>query len=183
MSMLKQKLSAQWARLNLAERTAPAKQRWQALEARERYLLSTLAALLAIVVLWLGVWQPLQQGVLQAERRLDAQRAALAVVQDQAQRILMARANQQEGTATVVSAAELPGYLNQLTQQLELDITRIQPQNESRVMVFNEASFDAVLAMVEQLVSRGVIIEHFDVSETGEPGIVRVRRLQVRAAT
>ena len=164
-------------------RVQPLQQRWQGLERRERRLLSALALLSLIVFVWLGVWQPVQQGVENAERRLEAQRTALTLIERQTQRIHAARAQQGSGPSEVVSSAQLAAYLNELTQQLELDVTRIQPQNESRVIVFNEAKFDAVIEMVAQLVSRGIIIEHLDVSETNEVGVVRVRRLQVRAAS
>lgn len=167
----------------LHEGLQPLHQRWQALEQRERRLLSVLGVFLLLVFLWLGVWQPVQQSVENAERRLDAQRNTLALVERHTQRIHAAREQQGSGPSEVISSAQLSGYLNTLTQQLELEVTRIQPQNESRVMVFNEANFDAVIDMVAQLVSRGVIIEHLDISETNDAGVVRVRRLQVRAST
>lgn len=158
--------------------------RWQALQQRERVLLSSLTGLVLLTFLWLGVWQPLHERVAQAEQRLVSQqnyqhwfeRQALLIYQGQT-----AAENKQKGQQGPLAANELSAFLNTVTSELKLEITRIQPQNDAQVLVFNEASFDAVLTLLERLASRGVTIEYLDVSEITTPGVVRVRRLQVKA--
>ncbi|MCC5855661.1 MAG: type II secretion system protein M [Idiomarina sp.] len=159
-----------------------AKLRWTALQPRERVLVSIMAVLVAMTSFWLLVWQPIVDGVGNAEQRLMNQQSMLRFVEEQAGIVTYARQNTSRQTVTPVRTGELGAYINQVSGELNLEITRTQPQNESRVVVFNEASFDALLQLVENLTARGVVIENLDVSETNEPGIVRVRRLQVRAA-
>ncbi|CUS47251.1 MAG: type 2a secretion system assembly platform protein GspM [Idiomarinaceae bacterium HL-53] len=157
--------------------------KWQALQPRERVLLQGLGALLAICVAWFGGWQPLQQGVLSAELRLQNASNQALYIQQQAARIQALRASDNAEQQVVTSAESLPGLLNRTAATLEMQITRVQSQNDARVLVFDEVSFDAVLQFIDTLEQSGVIVESVDVSETNEPGIVRVRRLQVRTAS
>lgn len=164
--------------------TQKVRTRWQALQQRERVLLSALAGLVLVTFLWLGVWQPLHQVVAQAQQGLESQQNYQRWFERQAQLIYQGQAaaeNKQKGQLGPLAANELSAFLNTVTTELKLEITRIQPQNDAQVLVFNEASFDAVLTLLERLASRGVTIEYLDVSETTTPGVVRVRRLQVKA--
>ena len=157
--------------------------KWQALQPRERVLLQGLGALLAVCIAWFGVWQPLQQSVLSAELRLQNASNQAMYLQQQAARIQALRASDSAEQQVVTSAEALPGLLNRTAATLEMQITRVQSQNDARILVFDEVSFDAVLQFIDTLEQSGVIVEAVDVSETNEPGIVRVRRLQVRTAS
>ncbi len=171
--------------LLLTPHLQPMKQRWQALQQRERTLLSALAGLMLVTFVWLAVLQPLHTGVAQAQQRLESQQNYQRWLDRQAQLVYQARTlanNKQQGPAALISASELSTFLNSVTTELKLEITRIQPQNDAQVLVFNEASFDAILTLIERLANRGVVIENLDVAATSTPGVVRIRRLQVKAS-
>jgi len=177
-------------RAQLSKRFAPQRellqQRWQGLQQRERLLLSSLAALVIVTVFWLAIWQPLHEGVAQAEQRLQSQQNYQRWFERQAQLIHQGQALQQAaqpGREGPLAAHELSAFLNTVTTELKLAVTRIQPQNEAQVLVFNEANFGDLLTLIERLVERGVMVENLDVAETTTPGVVRVRRLQVKAGS
>jgi len=155
--------------------------RWQGLQKREQHLLLGLAGLMIFIFLWLGVWQPLHEGLARAEQQLKSQQNYQAWFERQAARVYQQQAAASSSQAQQpLQANELSGFLNRTTAQLELSITRIQPQNDAQVLVFDEANFASLLTLIEHLVARGVVIENLDVSETNTPGVVRVRRLQVK---
>ncbi len=180
-----QALRAQW-HVRLGPQVQQLQQRWGALQKRERVMLTSLAGLVVLTVFWLGIWQPLHEGVARAEQRLESQQSYQRWFERQAQLIYQGQASKQsdqEGRQGPLTSNELSAFLNTATAALKLEVTRIQPQNDAQVLVFNEASFDALLQLLEQLASRGVVIENLDVAETTTPGVVRVRRLQVKAGS
>lgn len=177
-------------RAQLSQRLAPQRellqQRWHGLQKRERLMLSCLAGLVIVTVCWLGIWQPLHEGVAQAEQRLQSQQNYQRWFEQQANIIYQGQATNklaQQGREGPLAAHELSAFLNTVTAELKLAVTRIQPQNESQVLVFNEANFGDLLTLLERLVARGVMVENLDVAETTTPGVVRVRRLQVKAGS
>ncbi|WP_165831956.1 MULTISPECIES: type II secretion system protein M [Gammaproteobacteria] len=161
---------------------APYQQKWNALQARERTLLTTLAVLLLVCGFWLGIWQPIHNGIASAQQRLDNERTLATYVEQRVAQIVALRANSQNSGSTTVTDSALSGEINRIANELEMVITRIQTQERSRVLVVDEVPFETVLAYIERLSSAGVIIESVDVSSANEPGRVRVRKLQVRAA-
>lgn len=156
-------------------------QRWQGLQEREQRLIQVMAVMLVAAVLWFGIWQPLNDREAYAQAQLQVQYQTQRLVEQQIGQVLQARASQRQGVQAI-RADQLNSVVNQLTSQLELEVSRSQPQNESLVLVFNEAPFNALLEFIQQLSERGVMIENLDVAESNTAGVVRVRRLQIRAA-
>lgn len=156
-----------------------AQQRWQRLQPREQRVLQGLGLFLLVVVLWFAIWQPLQERTARAEARLAGEYSTQRYVEQQIARVLQARGANQSG-AQAITTNQLSGFINTVSNSLEIEVTRIQPQNESLVLVFNEVEFNRLVELLVRLAERQVLIEAVDVSETNEPGIVRVRRLQIR---
>ncbi|EGN74713.1 type II secretory pathway, component PulM [Idiomarina sp. A28L] len=172
---LGQKMGPQYSKVR-----AQALQRWQRLQPREQKMLRAMAVVIAIAILWFGIWQPLQEREMRAEAALAGQYSTQRYVETQISQVLQARANRQQGTAAV-NSAQLNGLLSTLSNELELEVARMQPQNESLLVVFNEVDFNRLIQLLVRLTERQVVIEAIDISETNEPGVVRVRRLLIRA--
>ncbi|TRW50307.1 type II secretion system protein M [Aliidiomarina halalkaliphila] len=171
-----------WAKIQpfTTKYQAQLQQRWQRLQVREQRMLQVLAAFLAIFILWFFIWMPLQTRVAVAEQRLQSQQTMFQRVATGAAQIEAARATDQR-QQTSLSANQLSGFINTQASELDIEISRVQPQQDSLILTFNEVEFDALVILIARLVERGVIIENLDASETNDVGIVRVRRLQVRA--
>lgn len=159
---------------------AQLQQRWQRLQVREQRMLQVLGVFLGIFILWFFIWMPLQARVALAEQRLQSQQTMFQRVAAGAAQIEAARASDQR-QQTNLSANQLSGFINTQASELDIEISRVQPQQDSLIITFNEVEFDSLVVLVARLVERGVLIENLDASETNEVGIVRVRRLQVRA--
>ncbi|RUO26427.1 type II secretion system protein M [Aliidiomarina minuta] len=153
---------------------------WNQRETREQRLLAGLSLVLIIAFFWFVVWQPLQQGIEQTERSVAVQQETLRWVSENTQRVKQLR-EQDTPQVNALSSNQLTQYINQVSSELELEISRIQPQGEALLIVFNEADFDDFLEFLAALAERQVQIDVMDLAETDEAGVVRVRRLQVRA--
>lgn len=167
----------------LAPRVAPLKMKWHGLEAREKAMLTVLGLLVVICVFWFGIWQPVHDGVRNAEQRMTNAQNLSRYLDSRVARIqaLQSVANNQTSNTSITSNA-LPGEVNRLANEMDLTITRVQTQGESRVLVLEEVSFQTLLYYIEALSNLGIMIEGVDVSAANEVGYVRVRKLQVRAA-
>lgn len=158
---------------------------WQKREPRERQLLVVLAAFLVIFIFWYGLWQPLQSNIVRAENRLATQQETLRWVEENTARVEQLR--QQAGPRTTTSAeqpvrsGELNAFISRTSGEFNLQVSRLQPQSDSLLVVFNDADFDQLLRFIAELESRAVQVNAVDIAEGDEPGMVRVRRLEVRA--
>lgn len=156
---------------------------WQGLQIRERFLLSVLAVVVFLSLFWLLIWQPLHVAVAQAEIKRQRQQTEQGWLEQQAaliyqgQQALKASPHRQEVQLT---AQELSAFIHTTSNRLNLAVTRIQPQQDGQVIVFDEVVFNNLLQFIEQLARRGAQVESLDVAETATPGVVRVRRLHIR---
>lgn len=164
----------------LAKNKAQLLQRWQRLQPREQKMLKVMAVVIVATILWFGIWQPLQERTMRAEARLANQYNTQRYVETQIAQVLQARSSQGQGTSAV-NSAQLSSLISTLTNELELEVARMQPQNESLLLVFNEVDFNRFIQFLTRLSERQVVIEAVDVSESNEAGVVRVRRLLIRA--
>lgn len=156
---------------------------WSGREAREQLLLAVMAFFLLIALFWYGLWQPLQNRIDNAQTRVVAQQETLRWVVENTQRVSQLQSAQPTTRQNALGAAELNAFISRTSTEYGLEVSRLQPQSEGVLVVFNEADFDAFLEFLAALDARQVRIDALDLAEASEPGKVRVRRLQVRAGT
>lgn len=160
--------------------------RLQQLSPRERILLSTAGVLLALVCLYLICWRPLQSGLQQRAIQVEAQQQLLQWVRENTGRYQSLQQAQGTGGSgktqqQVTITGSLTERMTRLASVLDIELTRLQPQNDSLVIVIDQAPFDALLKLLEATEQQaGLTIEQLDVAPASQPGEVRVRRLQVR---
>lgn len=153
-------------------------QRWSQFAPREQRLLTALAAVLAVALLYFVIWQPSQQARLNAEQRLQSQQQQLQWVTQNLARYQALKSAQQ--TSSNQSAGSLTQRLNQAAEANDISLARIQPQGQGVVISVDEANFDRVLAFVAQLEQQYQLqISTLDVARLDTPGQVRVRQLLV----
>lgn len=158
-------------------------QEWfRSLAPRERLLVGVGGIVVAITILYLGIWEPLSKA--HTKRAGD-----LAAAQTLAQRLEVigatvqsARAN---GSAPVMNnGASLLSTIDQASKSgaLGQPLSRIQPEGENEVKVWIEAvSFEALVRWMNELESRyGVSIKSADIEKNTLPGQVNARLSLVR---
>lgn len=154
------------------------KEWWDALGARERLILIVGAALLALLLLWAVLWQPLVSGVRQMEDEVTAQRENLRWMQTSA-----AELQQLRGSATPAAAGlggrSLLAVADQSARSAGLGngLKRIEPESADAVRVRLEGvAFDTVIMWLDGLAREsGVLASSVTVERAATANQVNVR--------
>lgn len=151
---------------------------WTTLAARERLVLAVGGAVLALVVLFLGIWEPLAAARHQREVELRAARA-LAVQLEQ-----LAAAAPRAGAAPAGAGQSLLAVVDQSAKASALNKppTRLQPDGDNAVRLWLEdVPFDALVRWLGELHARyGVRVEAAEVERESGPGLVNARLTLMR---
>lgn len=147
---------------------SPLGQRWQQLPPRDRLALLGLGAFMAVVLIYLALWLPLQRDLQQSRAWYSQQRELHAYVlahADQARQL----AGQQQ-----IDAEALHGLVTRSAQERGLSIERVDSDATGVQVNLAPAPFANLLAWLQQLQSEGV--RFADVSlERGDNGRVLAR--------
>ena len=145
---------------------------WQLRSRSERMLLAAAAAIAALAVAWLVVWQPLARVTDRLDRQIETDRAMLADARRRADEIAGLARN-----APSVAPAEPRAALDAaLTQQnLKSAATTIERIDNERIrLTFDAIGFDALTAFLDSL-QRDARLRAVELVATArvEPGQVR----------
>lgn len=149
---------------------------WKALGARERRTFAVLAVILGAVLFYLGIWSPVQSGVVRARERVASTQVQLAQVREQAALVERARTAPRptlpsDAAAAVGQAAARHGMRERLK--------RVDPEGVRAVRVqIEEAPFAAVMAWLNELQQQsGLRAESAMFERHPNPGAVNARLL------
>jgi type II secretory pathway component PulM len=145
---------------------------WQLRTAAERSVIVIATAIVAVLLLWAIVWEPLQRDSERLARHLAEQRSALLVARRQADAIAgLARNAPATGTREARAAIEA-ALARQTLKSTAGPIERID--DEHWRLSFGGVAFDALTALLESL-QRDSGLRAAEVSATArvEPGQVR----------
>jgi len=149
---------------------------WQQLNLREQRLVTVMSAAVGIFLFYSVVWQPLNENLAKAEKKLTSRQALLTWVNENTAHYNKAKAN----SGTKVSSGSLSGIINRTANQQQLTITRMQPQGDNVQVWLDSAPFTQLLFWLESLANNdGLQVQAIDLSKSDKPGEVRVRRLQL----
>lgn len=146
---------------------------WASLQQREQQLLSMAAMVLAIGAFYWLVWQPLHQS--RQSQQLAVQTAQQQLVWLQTQ---LPKLNQ--ASTTVRSNSSLTEVISQSSREFNIQVSRMQPQNEQLQLSLEDVPFEPLLSWLHQLqYQHGLRLVQFEVAAADVPGTVRVRRLVI----
>lgn len=149
---------------------------WNGLVFREKQLVSVGGAFLFIGILYWGIWTPIANAELDAERGLQAQQATLNYAKQTANKI----AGLKESGDKPNFNGSLSAAVNQSAGAFGLVITRMQPQGKKIQIWMDDVPFDTLLGYLNELVQeKGLSLESLDLAESDTSGLVRVRRIQL----
>ena len=135
-------------------------------------LLSGLVILLGIFY-W-GLWAPLNQSISQQSQLLESNKKLVSWVEEQGQKAAQLRGTQSSPRRVTGS---LPQLVTSTSSNHSLSISRMQPQGDEIQVWIDEAPFNSLMGWLNELETRGIVIEQLDVAETNAPGMIKVRRL------
>ncbi|WP_026376222.1 type II secretion system protein GspM [Aestuariibacter salexigens] len=150
--------------------------KFQALTEREQRLVIAAAAAIIVGIIYFGMWSPLSSAVEQNRRAVESQQSLLDWVQTQTNKAMQLRGS---GAQSRSFSGSLPQAVNQTSARHSISISRMQPQGEELQVWVDQAPFNDVLAWLQALERRGVIILQADFAEADAPGLIRIRRLQL----
>lgn len=153
---------------------------WAGLAPRERATVTGGLAVLIVLVLWLGVWEPIAESRAELKREvatLSAELAWMEQVSDQVRRrVAQGPANNGASAAggSVLTLVEVAANAS----GLKSDIERVQPEGQGARLWFDEVGFDRLVAWLGQLEQRhGLRVSQLAVDARGEAGMVSARVL------
>jgi type II secretory pathway component PulM len=150
------------------------------LNQREQMSLLALGLALALYMLYMFIWSPLDsmreslqvqnQGVAGSLQRVDTMVSEILQLRD-------------SGTPTS-SRRNLTSLINQTTSRLQLQVTRLQPNSRGEIQVrLENAAFDDVLLWLHEMEYReGLLVREVSITQAGAVGRVNatVRIAQAR---
>lgn len=153
---------------------------WAGLAPRERIILITGMLVLAVLLVWLAVIEPLAEG----RANLRTEVAALSADRDWMQQVapeVRRRAVSQGGTGagaagngSVLTLVEVSANAAGMRSAM----TRVQPEGQGARLWFDSVSFDALVSWLGDLETRqNLNISQLAVDAGAEPGLVSARVL------
>ncbi|OLU17138.1 hypothetical protein BVH01_11340 [Pseudomonas sp. PA1(2017)] len=156
---------ALWKEQALAQlRQSPLAQRWLHLPRRERLALTVLAGFLAVVLLYVMVWQPVIKRLDRAREYYQSQQVLYTYIQENASRV------QERGSAKVTLEPEqLQGLVTATAQQRGLPLERLDNDGSGLLISMAKVPFEPLLLWLSELQSKGVRLSdvNLDRADTG----------------
>ena len=160
-------------------------QEWfRTLAPRERVMVSACAAVVAITLLYVGLWEPLTRAHHQREEALIAARAMSQRLEKMAAEVQRhhgsggdaAAANRKLSLLAAVDQSSKSGALNK-------PLTRIQPDGDKTVRIWvDDVSFDGLMRWIVDLDTHyGVIVDTADIEHADTAGMVNAKLSLVKS--
>lgn len=149
---------------------SPLYQRWQQLPARDRLALQLLGGFLALVLLYVGLWQPLQREVREARDWHQSQRELHAYLQANAEQARQGAT----APAAPLDASQLQGLVTSSAQQAGIAIDRYDNDGAGLSLNLAGVPFARLLPWLAELERQGVRLAEVGLDRAGA-GKVDVR--------
>ncbi len=149
---------------------------WEARSSRERVLLGVLGALLAALVLWVGVIGPIDRARAAAVARLELAANDRGRVAAVASTLAAARR-----VAPATLSGPLPAVIGKTAEAAGFTLSRIDPQGADRVTIaISSARSPALFAWLADLERQGILVERISLRPAADAtlsveGVLRVR--------
>ena len=148
--------------------------RFGELEQRERQALVAMTLFLVAIVLYLGVWSPLNEYVERGRVDHDRYLELLGYLKSTESR---ARAVAGDGGKPVMGGQSLLTTVSGTAQSIDVTPSRLQPEGNDAVSVwFETVPFTKLMLWLERLESQqGVVVRQITIDRRDEPGQVSAR--------
>lgn len=135
---------------------------WRERSLREQRMLLVMTALLAITIIWLGIYRPIQAGLSNSRERHQEAVVRLGEVRAQAEAL--------RGAGTARLPLPLATLVTQSAAEAGFANATVAPQGDRRVSLsISAARPGAVLPWLASLESRGVVIERLVARANADP--------------
>lgn len=160
------------------------KARWAALSERDRRVLGGGGLVLAAILAWLLVWEPLARARSARESALAEARTLAGLLETLA--VETQRGGPARSSATLGAGQSLLSVVDQSrrTSAIQKPPSRLQPDGETTVRIwFEDIPYDALVRWLGELQVRyGVRVDSADIERKPAPGTVDARLTLMRGA-
>jgi general secretion pathway protein M len=153
-----------------------ARNKWEALEAREQQSLKFLGIAVVLFVAYFALWVPAESYMKDSER-LRQERADLLSLVQSSRSLLASQSSAAQGAGTILNSQQLVSTVTNLAKKQQLSLKRFEPSGENKVKVWVEdVSFDVLVSWLSALeTSVNVKVEQISVEKQDKPGVVSAR--------
>lgn len=146
---------------------------WASITPREQLLSMISAAVIAIAILYWGIWTPLIDQIDDSKKQLTRAQATLSWTQEKANIVLQsgdARSSSRKGNLTQI--------INSSARRDNITFSRVVNKNDNIEVWINEVQFDSFIAWTAKLSNQyGVAVLSADLAKTDRAGYIKVNRL------
>lgn len=160
------KILTVWKEQVLAQlQQSPLIQRWQHLPSRERVALTVLAGFLALVLLYVMIWQPAFKRLDQARDYYQSQQVLHVYIQENASKV-----SRSGSTESVLESEQLQGLVTSTAQQRGLSLERLDNDGSALLISMSKVPFETLLLWLSELQGKGVRLSdvNLDRADTGK---------------
>jgi len=150
-------------RLGARASSSPLYQRWQQLPPRDRLALNLLAGFLALVMLYVAVWLPVQRHLKDARQWYQSQRELHQYIQSNAELARQSAAS----PAASIDAEQLQGLVTASAQQAALAIERYDNDGSGLSLSLTQVPFATLLPWLADLEQQGVELAEVSLDRAG----------------
>ncbi|GLS90630.1 type II secretion system protein M [Psychromonas marina] len=146
---------------------------WESITSREQLLTMISAAVIAIAIIFWGIWTPLVDQVNDSKKQLTRAQATLSWTQEKADVVL------QSGSAKPSSrGGNLTQIINSSARRDSITFSRVVNKNDNIEVWINEVPFDSFAKWIAKLSNQyGVSVLSADLARTDRDGYIKVNRL------
>lgn len=150
---------------------------WQPLSMRERYLVFACSFMLAIGLIYWGIYQPLVQSREQAQLRLNNEKQLLSWVTNSANSI--SQLKKQGARANIETNQPLNQIISSSATRYNVELIRMQPRDEMLQVWLQPIPFEQLINWLTELRDHyGINVVFLDINRSATSGVVDVNRLQ-----
>ncbi|WP_261373471.1 type II secretion system protein M [Rheinheimera sediminis] len=144
---------------------------WQSLQKREQQLMLGAGVTLAVAAFYWLLWAPLHLNY--QSQQLQLQQVSQQLLQVSTFPVVSTQTKVQGSLTDIISSS---------ARTHNIQVSRMQPQNDQMQVMLNDISFDQLLTWLHALqYQHNVSIVQLDLAVADAPGMVRVRRLLVES--
>ena len=158
---------------------------FNSLQSRERYMLVAAAVVVALVLFYVAVWDPMVSSVARLEKSVDSAQRQLVWMNNASSEILAHRRSGEQPAAarlnvSLITAVETTAKASGVRKAM----TRMEPQGSSKITVeLKKVDFDQLVGWIEKLGHEyGASVSQFSTRRTDGSGLVDARLIIVRQA-
>ena len=154
---------------------------WKQLSTRERQLLILTGVVVMITLFYFSLWQPLQDGIDNNRKRLQAQSNQLQLIQQQAAEAQQLSGSGKRRQGRVTDSSSMLAIIERTANQKKIKtaLQKIQPEGQDGVRLWLEdIAFDQLIDWLSLLdTQHGIYVSDISLQRDDKPGRVDGRLL------